>query len=690
MAFTFSSSTTTRSSSISTGYDCSRSAPFSLPTSSDLKDLGRTPASSDSQEDQPLLFSVLPLDLLHSVLSLIPVAERRVLLSVSHRFTSIVTHPSFLLTRKSNGTADEILFLIGGTCPTRTRRGLGERVFGTRNFGSVVNLSSSHASDHRHRSRSLMGHADTFSRGLWGYVPSLKSWRIFGGDPRRVPDHPMQTVVDSKAVFLPHPHFQVVLLGGYNSLIGEEVDRVISYSLLTGKWSAHPSMLRARKGSDLHVQFVPPNHVVVIGCSHGRCGCSRCAGGSVNHDALDVDCWVNAPRNVPLRNKIRQSAHGGICSNTMYGQTTFLDEGKMKGSAGIVGAVFDGHAEVFDLTCNTWTRRPSRAPSCPPRDGGAVLLESRYIFMPGVERSTSSKRPTWRSNDAKRASDASSTSGSDSEDTSSDGSDIGSPIAQSPPSSRCSSPALPCPGLDSSRPGLIYDVLEDTWTFLRCNRSSSTRFPTTLAYKGNVLVMGGYRSGRSGDSIMSLFRDGLISDYDEHALNCWTYSRKEGLWRRGSDCLNTFKRKGEEGINSKLQSAQTQGLPKSIPVALRGASALLYHGRLTLLGGMTTFNESGDDEERRVIWQYHGEDEELSSCTGLSDSGNGPNDDEDTSTASSVTVEDELSEFSTDAASSSSINGWRPLFLDWQYGKSTQVKLPVSSLLDTYAFSAHI
>lgn len=667
---------------------------------------GSSTSSFDDRQDQPLLFSVLPLDLLHSILSLVPLTERSVLLSISTYFTSIVTHPSFLLTRKTNGTADEILFLIGGTCPTRIRRGLGGNIFGTGTFGSGDSLSPSTTSDHHYRSRPLMGQQgnDTFSRGLWGYVPSLKSWRIFGGDPRRVPDHPMQTIVDSKSVFLPHPYYRVVLLGGYNPMLGEEVDRVTSYSLLTGKWSTLPSMLRARKGADLHVQFVPPNQLVVIGCSHGKCGCSRCAGGSINHDALDVDCY-DAPKDTMIsaasfRKKVSpQITYSGIhCTNKLYGQTAFLDEGKTKGSGCVVGAVFDGHAEVFDLTNMTWTRRPSRAPSCPPRDGGAAVLEGKYIYMPGVERSKSSKRTTstWRSNVAKRAdsatsSDKSSSSGSDIEDDSSDGSEIGSPIAQSPPSSPMSysgysSPALPVSALHNGRQGLIYDVEDDSWSVLERNRSSSTRFPTTLAYKDNVLVMGGYRSGRGGDSIMSLFRDGLISDYEEHALNCWTYSRNEGIWRHGSDRPDTLRTRGggEDNIDNELQSPPPQDLPRCIPVALRGASALVYNGRLTLLGGTTTFDASGDEEERRVIWQYHGEDEDEGTSNG-----NGSDDDE-TSNVSSVTVEDESSESSTYAASSSSKNGWRPLFLDWEYGKSAQVKLPVSSLIDTCAFSAHI
>ena len=666
---------------------------------------GSSTSSFDGQQDQPLLFSVLPLDLLHSILSLIPLTERSVLLSISKYFTSIVTHPSFLLTRKSNGTADEILFLIGGTCPSRNRRGLGGSIFGAGTFGSGSSLSSSTIFDHRYRSRSLIGQQGNDK--LWGFVPSLNAWRIFGGDPRRVQDHPMQSIVDSKAVFLPHPYYRVVLLGGYHPMLGEEVDRVTSYSLLTGKWTTFPSMLRARKGSDLHVQFVPPNQLVVIGCSHGKCGCSRCAGGSINHDALDVDCCVDPKDTVisaaSFRKKVfPKTTYSGIhCANKLYGRTAFLDEGKMKGSGGAVGAVFDGHAEVFDLTDMTWTRRPSRAPSCPPRDGGVAVLEGRYIFMPGVERSKSSKSSTWRNNRAKRAasapfstsSDTSSTSGSDIEDDCSDGSDIGSPIAQSPPSSPmsysgCSSPALAVSALDSSRQGLIYDVEDDAWSVVECNRSSSTRFPTTLAYKDHVLVMGGYRSGRGGDSIMSLFRDGLISDYEEHAVNCWTYSRKEAIWRHGSDRPNTLreKRGGKDNIDNELKSLSPHDLPRCIPVALRGATALVYNGRLTLLGGTTTFNASGDDEERRVIWQYHGEDEEEDAATR-----NDPDDDDDeTSIASRVTVEDESSESSKDAASSSRSNGWRPLFLEWHYGKSTQVKLPFSSLIDTCAFSAHI
>jgi hypothetical protein len=128
-------------------------------------------------------------------------------------------------------------------------------------------------------------------------------------------------------------------------------------------------------------------------------------------------------------------------------------------------------------------------------------------------------------------------------------------------------------------------------------------------------------------------------------------------------------------------------------MALRGASALVYNGRLTLLGGMTTFNQTSDDEERRVIWQYHEEDDKKEPSRAGSvdlDSGNTRTSDDDISVASGVTVEDESPESSKGAVPAFSVDGWRPLFLEWEYGKATQVKLPVSSLLDTYAFSAHI
>jgi hypothetical protein len=172
---------------------------------------------------------------------------------------------------------------------------------------------------------------------------------------------------------------------------------------------------------------------------------------------------------------------------------------------------------------------------------------------------------------------------------------------------------------------------------------------------------------------MSLFRDGLIVDYEGHTDNCWTYARADGKWSHGHD---------RAGASTSSDEAVLH-LPRSIPVPTRGASALIYNGRLTLLGGMTSFNQTTDNEERRIIWQYYGEedhDDDECSCASTASKN---------STDSSIESNDPR--FSGAAATSAaSVKGWKPLFLEWEFGKATQVKLPVSALLDTYTFSAQL
>ena len=48
--------------------------------------------------------------------------------------------------------------------------------------------------------------------------------------------------------------------------------------------------------------------------------------------------------------------------------------------------------------------------------------------------------------------------------------------------------------------------------------------------------------------------------------------------------------------------------PCHLPVSVRGAAALTYQGRLTLLGGLSMFSQTFHSDERTVIWKYQEED----------------------------------------------------------------------------------
>ena len=69
-------------------------------------------ADQQYPSDRALLLS-LPVEILHAIISLISLTERPTLLQLSHKFTSVVTHPAFLLSRRASGASDEILFLVG-------------------------------------------------------------------------------------------------------------------------------------------------------------------------------------------------------------------------------------------------------------------------------------------------------------------------------------------------------------------------------------------------------------------------------------------------------------------------------------------------------------------------------------------------------------------------------------------------
>jgi hypothetical protein len=47
--------------------------------------------------------------------------------------------------------------------------------------------------------------------------------------------------------------------------------------------------------------------------------------------------------------------------------------------------------------------------------------------------------------------------------------------------------------------------------------------------------------------------------------------------------------------------------PFGAPVSVRGATMTTYQGRLTLLGGLSTFSRTFYDTERKTIWQFYAE-----------------------------------------------------------------------------------
>ncbi len=597
----------------------------------------------------------LPESILATIVNFIDYRERHPqLYLISHGMTNIFTRPDFFMEIKHIHQTDdtsinfnEFLFVVGGKYPTK-------------------------ASDVHHDDSNVENDEDRLPRrmpfrrndlGIMGYDLKKQVWMRFGGDPLQtnVPAaaaarrgslnsnslndlHPLSPlgIVNAKPLYVGHPHYSLIFFGGTHHETGMPSNRVVAYSFLTARWDTFPEMMRARHAEDFVVARVGGSAVsddcynscndsiVLISCDLEFCDCLRCNPPPTSEspgDSIDMISFADSE----------------------------LDEVSTKLRARRDNLHSIRKCEILNLNTRQWTRSRSRAPFCPPDDGGVAVVKGRYVYLPG----TCPPPPTsaaWNHTleGAYESTAEIVTPMSQSETNSHAG------VSQSPPSSigdtMHSNATIDYEQLSTTtpmdierdsiddeltplgilyrslhyRPGLVYDVWADSWSLLPSRQFVTTSSPTTCTFGDSVLVLGGYRS--SSENALSCYRhreEEAILDYEDHLDYAWYYNHDNtskpcsdlgadeafedgGNWQFGGGTTSMGHRQ-QWAMDSDLASAVAAAaainndtdMPNRAPVPVRGASATTFQGRLTVLGGLSTFSRTFYDAERKIIYCWH-------------------------------------------------------------------------------------
>ena len=643
---------------------------------------------------------ILPESIIYSIFGYIDYIERHpTLMLVSRGMTCMLARPEFLLEVKhaqritcsamsllsrafddhSSNSSNELLLVVGGKCPIKADDA-NQRLTGRFAIDSGV-----------HRRMMMQSNEH---KGILGYDSKRCKWLRFGGDPmkpfkrdavssrysnlhlQRTSLHPLSPVniIDSKPIYVGHPIYSIMFFGGTHYETGRPSNRVIAFSFLTAKWEHWPDMIRPRRGEDIIVARVEPQEIeesssdkrsiqandsiVLIGCDLEFCDCYRCnppTNDDSDESAEDVDMINNFMDSdmVPFPTQ-------GVSTNLISSQ-------RRDYSADAIGK-----CEVLDLTTRTWTQRESKAPSCPPDDGGIAVLGGRWVFLPGTCPPPPSTE-TCQQSGGPPSDHAGEMVTPLSQSASSSQSDFTQQNSDHIKDGGCSSltnnmeieaRADDVEEMNTSfgklfrslhyRPGLVYDFLLDKWNTLPSRPYVTTSSPTTYAYQNRVLVLGGYRS--SSENALSCYRhreEDAILDYEDHLDYSWWYApnslngqfeaNKEGtesntnhngMWTFGGGSSRIGHRQDfasssdmaaavaaatamqlssscpDSHLDSVHNSSSTvigNPFPFGAPVSVRGATMTTYQGRLTMLGGLSTFSRTFYDTERKTIWQFYPE-----------------------------------------------------------------------------------
>ncbi|KAL3782511.1 hypothetical protein ACHAWO_005286 [Cyclotella atomus] len=612
---------------------------------------------------------ILPESIIYAIVGYIDYTERHpTLMLVSRGMTSILTRPEFLLELKhahkatsqsksllsqafevEDPISNELLLVVGGKCPIKAS-----------DADNRLSPRITQVDERVHRRMTMLSND---YKGILGYDMKRSKWLRFGGDPlvplrhetepRRslgfgssIPRnnlHPLSpmNITDAKPIYVGHPLYSVMFFGGTHYETGQPSNRVIAFSFLTAKWELWPEMMRSRHGADIILGRVESNNIgskynnvqpndsiVLIGCDLDLCDCYRCNPPATTTVESNAD-MMNFDLELPSgRREERREPHADAI----------------------------GKCEVLDLITRTWSRRESKAPSCPPDDGGVAVLGGRWVFLPGTCPPPPSTAASMQTNVDEEV--------------------IVTPLAGSETSSQADlTHANETEGMETEnnsddeviesslgkifrslhyRPGLVYDSWLDIWYTLPSRPYVTTSSPTTFAFNNRVLVLGGYRS--SSENALSCYRhreEDAILDYEDHLDYAWWYTPESlgGQLKSDEDIRSSYSNEHRGnwtfgGGNSRISHRQDfasssdmahavaasmslhfssscpdrhnefihsnnsideSGFPFGAPVSVRGATMTTYQGRMTMLGGLSTFSRTFYDTERKTIWQFYPE-----------------------------------------------------------------------------------
>lgn len=587
-------------------------------------------------------FCNLPESILAKIVKFIDYRERHPkLYLISHGMTDILTRPDFFLDLKHihhNGDTsinfNEFLFVVGGKYPTKA--------------------SDLHDDSNVERLPRRMPFKKN-NLGIMGYDLKKQVWMRFGGDPLQkqasaaaqsgITDnnnnlddlHPLSPfgIVDAKPLYVGHPHYSLMFFGGTHQT-GQPSNRVIAYSFLTARWESFPDMMRARHGEDFVVARVGGSEtsdeynnscndsIVLISCDLEFCDCLRC-----NPPPTSDTPTANIDMISFADNELDE-----VSSKLRMKRDNFRK------------------VEILDLKTQQWTRSQSRAPFCPPDDGGVAVVQGRYVYLPG----TCPPPPMsadWNQEDVGESAAEVVTPLSQSETNSYAGSASIGDTMHSTTSIEYDQLSATVPmdieqeSIDVEltpqgllyrslhyRPGLVYDAWTDSWSALPSRQFVTTSSPTTCTFRDSVLVLGGYRS--SSENALSCYRhreEEAILDYEDHLDYAWYYNHDfhasktsddktfedSGKWQFGGGTTSMGHRQ-TWALDSDLASAIAAAaainndtdsqMPNRAPAPVRGASATTFQGRLTVLGGLSTFSRTFYDIERKNIYCWYHETRE--------------------------------------------------------------------------------
>ena len=132
------------------------------------------------------------------------------------------------------------------------------------------------------------------------------------------------------------------------------------------------------------------------------------------------------------------------------------------------------------------------------------------------------------------------------------------------------------------------------------------------------MVLGGYRSSSENASCYRHREEDSILDYEDHLDYSWFYvpptpDKVAGEWKFGGG-TTTFSHRNSmatsdmaAAVAAASASRSTNSgttLPCLAPAPVRGASSTIYQGKITMLGGLSVFSRTFYDKSRQTVWQY--------------------------------------------------------------------------------------